>query len=123
MKPATRRVAREAYESRDKDLRMVMSAPDERLSVLKTSSKPMLVVLTQFVSLTSGTSFGSAKVMSTHYSRISTLLTEPVNCLTLYRAAPCWAVSITWMVALFPITAVKLTGNGTCGKQKLPGYN
>ena len=42
------------------------SAPDVRLSVLKTSSKPILVVFTQLVSLTSCTSSGSAKVISTH---------------------------------------------------------
>ncbi len=42
-------------------------AAEVKLSVLKTSSKPMSVLLTQFVSLTSGTSSGSAKVMSTHF--------------------------------------------------------
>ena len=41
-------------------------ASDFRLLVLKTNWKPMSVVLEQFVSLTSGTSLGSAKVMSTH---------------------------------------------------------
>lgn len=41
--------------------------PDERLLVLKTSSKLMLVVFSQLPVFTSGTSFGSAKVMSAHY--------------------------------------------------------
>ena len=44
-----------------------MLPADFKLSVLKTSSKPMSLLLKQFVSLTSATSFGSAKVMSTHY--------------------------------------------------------
>ena len=51
--------------SHDTDLLRV-SAPDFKLSVLNTSSKLILVVFEQFVSLTSATSLGSAKVMSTH---------------------------------------------------------
>ena len=41
-------------------------AAEVKLSVLKTRSKPIAELLTQFDSLTSGTSLGSAKVMSTH---------------------------------------------------------
>ena len=44
------------------------SASDFRPLVLKTNWKPMSVELEQFVSLTSGTSLGSAKVMSAHCS-------------------------------------------------------
>lgn len=50
------------HDDRDR----VGSAADVKLSVLKTSSKLIFVLLTQFVSLTSATSFGSANVMSTH---------------------------------------------------------
>lgn len=69
MKPATIIVAREIEESHRNDRLIDIWGPADRLSVLKTSSKPMLLVLAQFDSLTSGTSLGSAKVMSTHYSR------------------------------------------------------
>ena len=66
MKPAAIIVAREIEESHKIDRLMVIWVPADRLSVLKTSSNPMLLVLAQFDSLTSGTSLGSAKVMSTH---------------------------------------------------------
>jgi len=46
-----------------------VSAADFKLLVLNTSWKLILVVFEQFVSLTSGTSLGSAKVMSTHYRK------------------------------------------------------
>lgn len=42
-------------------------AAEVKLPVLKTSSKPMSVLFEQFVSLTSGTFLGSAKVISTHF--------------------------------------------------------
>lgn len=67
MIPAAIIVAREIEESHSNGRLMVIWGPADRLSVLKTSSNPMLLVLTQFTSLTSGTSLGSAKVMSTHY--------------------------------------------------------
>ena len=47
-------------------------AAAERLLVVKTSEKPMSVELKQFVLLTSGTSFASAKVMSTHCEKGNT---------------------------------------------------
>lgn len=52
--------------SHDFGVEMDGKASDLRLFVLKTNWKPMSVELEQFVSLTSGTSLGSAKVMSTH---------------------------------------------------------
>ena len=51
----------------DADLDIKVPALD-RLVVLKTSWKPMSEELKQFVMFTSGTSAGSAKVMSTHYT-------------------------------------------------------
>lgn len=68
MNPAAIIVARDIEESHRNGRLMVIWDPTDRLSVLKTSSNPMLLVLAQFDSLTSGTSFGSAKVMSTHCS-------------------------------------------------------
>lgn len=68
MNPAAIIIARDIEESHRSGRLMVIWGPADRLSVLKTSSKPMLLVLAQFDSLTSGTSLGSAKVMSTHYS-------------------------------------------------------
>lgn len=59
---------REINESQRCDLLTGDRLPDERLLVLKTSSKPMLVVFSQLDLFTSGTSFGSAKVMSAHYA-------------------------------------------------------
>lgn len=61
-------VAREINESQRRDLLAGDRLPDERLLVLKTSSKPMLVVFSQLDLFTSGTSRGSAKVMSAHYA-------------------------------------------------------
>lgn len=58
---------REINESQRLDL-LGNRLPDERLLVLKTSSKLMLVVFSQLPGFTSGTSFGSAKVMSAHYA-------------------------------------------------------
>lgn len=58
--------ARETNESQRRDLLTDNRLPDERLLVLKTSSKLMLVVFSQLALSTSGTSFGSAKVMSAH---------------------------------------------------------
>lgn len=52
--------------SSDEAMPIDRSAPDVKLVVLKTSSKPMLVVFAQLVSFTSGTSLGSAKVISAH---------------------------------------------------------
>lgn len=53
--------------SDDIDTRGPNDASEVKPLVLKTSSKPMaLVSLTQLISFTSGTSSGSAKVMSTH---------------------------------------------------------
>jgi len=65
--------------------------------VVKTSSNPISELLKQFVSLTSGTSSGSANVMSTQ----------------LNSAAPWTAVSITCMVALSPTLTEAFAGNGT----------
>ena len=42
-------------------------APDVRLDVLYTKSKLIHDTFAQLAGVTSGTSFGSAKVMSTHY--------------------------------------------------------
>lgn len=67
MNPAVMIVATKSEESHNNDELIVIWGPADRLSVLKTSSNPILVVLAQFASLTSGTSLGSAKVMSTHY--------------------------------------------------------
>src|SRR5271170_1776327 len=74
--------------------------------VVNTSSNPISELLKQFVSFTSGTSSGFANVMSTQ----------------LYNEAPWTAVSMTWIVALSPILTDALTGSGTCGRQKVPGY-
>ena len=52
--------------SSDNAMAVDRSAPDVRLVVLKTSSKLIFVVFAQLVSFTSGTSFGSAKVISAH---------------------------------------------------------
>ncbi len=52
--------------SQDRNVRNLEGAADDSLRVVKTSSNPMLVVLAQFSSVTSGTSLGSAKVISTH---------------------------------------------------------
>ena len=41
---------------------------------------------------------------------------------TLYKAAPCCAVSITWIVAWSPIFTSTSAGNGTCGRHTVPGY-
>ena len=58
---------------------VIESASDFRLSVLKTSSKPIFVLFTQFVSLTSGTSVGSANWISTHcVSLVNTLIKLPL---------------------------------------------
>ena len=46
---------------------IITSAPELKLSVLKTSSKPIFDVFWQFESSTSGTSSGLANVISTHY--------------------------------------------------------
>lgn len=54
--------------SQDADLLRVSPA-DFKLLVLNTSWKLIFVVFEQFVSLTSGTLLGSAKVMSTHYKK------------------------------------------------------
>lgn len=95
-------------------------AADDSALVVYTRSNPILVVFKQFSSVTSGTSSGSANVISTHYQPIivsTTQKTLPTRGVvgehTLYKAAPCCAVSITWMVALFPTTALKFAGNGT----------
>ena len=63
--PAAIIVAREIEENHNVVRLMFIWDPADRLSVLKTSSNPMLLVLAQFDSLTSGTSLGSAKVMYT----------------------------------------------------------
>ena len=60
--------ARETNESQRRDLMTGNRLPDERLLVLKTRSKLMLVVFSQLAFSTIGTSFGSAKVMSAHYT-------------------------------------------------------
>lgn len=67
MNPAAIIVVTTIEESHNNGELMVIWGPAERLSVLKTSSNPIVLVLAQFASLTSGTSLGSAKVMSTHY--------------------------------------------------------
>lgn len=59
------RVASDIEGSNDNPLPIDRSARD-RLAVVKTRSKLMFVVFTQLVSLTSGTSSGLAKVISTH---------------------------------------------------------
>lgn len=61
------------------------SAPDVRLSVLKTSSKPIFDVFAQLLSFTSGTSFGSAKVISTHYRPPSISFCFPFPCFKEHR--------------------------------------
>lgn len=67
MNPAAIIVATTIEESHNNGELMVIWGPAERLAVLKTRSNPILLVLAQFASVTSGTSLGSAKVMSTHY--------------------------------------------------------
>ncbi len=59
---------RDIEESHKSDLLTGNCVPADKLLVLKTSSKPRLVVFSQLGFSTSGTSLGSAKVMSTHYS-------------------------------------------------------
>lgn len=65
---------RETNESQRGDLLTGNRIPDERLLVLKTSSKPMLVVFSQLDLVTSGTSLGSAKVMSAHCASHSSVM-------------------------------------------------
>ena len=62
---ATANTTGDAYANNDDE--------PERLRVVKTSSKPMLLELKQFEALTSGTSTGSARVTSAHYVRVSSL--------------------------------------------------
>jgi energy-converting hydrogenase Eha subunit H len=73
------------------------------------------VELKQFSLVTSGTSFGSAKVISAHCFNVSfhEYNTFPQTLLTLYSAAPCCANSMIWIVALSPICGVKFAGSGT----------
>ena len=114
---------------------LVWIAEDVRLLVLNTSSKLIFDVFWQLLVLTSGTSCGSANVMSTHCEinhigqyktlkiqgaalsmQIGSILSNTQKMivkervfkrkLTLYNAAPCCAASITWIVALFPTFAV-----------------
>ncbi len=49
---------------------LAVSAAEIKLFVLNTSWKLIFVEFEQFVSLTSGTSLGSANVMSTHYVKL-----------------------------------------------------
>lgn len=56
----------ETNECQRRDLVTDNRLPEDKLLVLKTSSKPMLVVFSQLDLFISGTSFGSAKVMSAH---------------------------------------------------------
>src|SRR5271163_1841705 len=97
---ATAMMVRELYDC------AAGSAPLLSAEVVNTSSNPISELLKQFVSFTSGTSSGFANVMSTQ----------------LYNEAPWTAVSMIWIVALSPTLPDAVTGSGTCGRQKVPGY-
>lgn len=70
-----------------------VSAADFKLFVLNTSWKLIFVEFEQFVSLTSGTTLGSAKVMSTHYVKqfsdreLSTRVRHHQHCTRPHHAA------------------------------------
>jgi len=73
--------------------------------VANTWLNPRLDELKQLEELTSATSAGSAKVISTQ----------------LYKEAPCKATSTTCIVALSPTLTLAFTGKGTWGRQIVPG--
>lgn len=94
-----------------------------RLVVVKTRLKPMSELLKQFWGVTAGTSTGSTRVRSTHCFRN---LGQPYSLqssrctLTLYSAAPCWAVSMICRVMFWPICRLKFAGMPICGRQTEP---